>query len=77
MVLQDENAKLYRAGTTEECKNQHHIASLPWPRLSPDFKPNLTLVGRTQPTSLKPGTSRVHYSQALPSSAGEVRQGTR
>ena len=77
MVLKNENAKLHRADTTEEYKNQHHIASLPLPSSSPDFEPHLTVVGRARPTSLKPGTSLVHYSQALPSSTGEVGQGTR
>ena len=77
MVLQDENARLHRADTTEEYKNQHHNASLLWPSSSPDFEPHLTLVGRALPTSLKPGTSLVHHSRAIPSSDGEVGQGTR
>ena len=74
MALQDENARLHPADTTKECKNQNHIASLPWPSSSPDFEPQVTVVGRTRPTSLKPGTSRDHYSRALPSSVGEVRR---
>ena len=77
MVLQSENARLHRADTSEEYKNQHHIASLPWPSSLPDFEPHLTLVGRAWSMCLELGTSRVHYSRALPSSTGEVGQGTR
>ena len=37
MILQDDNARPHRARIIEEYKNQHSIASLPWPGLSPDL----------------------------------------
>ena len=39
MVLQDDNARPHRARIIEDYKNQHNIASLPWPSLSPDLNP--------------------------------------
>ena len=38
--------------------------------------PRRSLVGRAWPPSLKPGTSHVQYTRALPSSAGGVGQDT-
>ena len=72
MVLQDENARLHRSDTTEEYNNQHHIAR----HVAILGTPSNTW-GTSSADEFKPGTSCVHYSRALPSSTGEVEQGTR
>ena len=58
MILQDDNARPHRARIIDDNKNQHNIASLPWPSFSPDLNTPSNTCGTSLVDVFEPGNQR-------------------